>query len=130
MEVRVENQQVKCLVDSDANISCINQYLLHRVKPNAIIQKSKITSGISVYGEVHSILGTTSLQFMFGDYKIQQTFHIFETLHAKVILGIDFLRNNKVKTYFENMTLQFPISKHRHCYGYNEHLSHSTVSTF
>jgi hypothetical protein len=26
--------------------------------------------------------------------------------------------------------LQFPISKHRNCYVYNEHLSHITVSTF
>ena len=67
---------------------------------------------------------------MFGDHKIQQTFHIFETLHAKVILGLDFLRDNKVKTDFENMKLQFPISKHRNCYVYNEHLSHITVSTF
>lgn len=129
MEAKVEYQQVKCLVDSGANISCINQYILHCVKPNAIVQKSKITSGIGVCGEVHSILGTT-LELMFGDHKIQQTFHIFETLHAKVILGLDFLRDNKVKTDFENMKLQFPISKHRNCYVYNEHLSHITVSTF
>jgi hypothetical protein len=79
---------------------------------------------------VHSILGITTLELKFGDHKIQQTFHIFETLHAKVILGLNFLRDNKVKTDFENMTLQFPISKHRNCYGYNEHLSHITVSTF
>lgn len=79
---------------------------------------------------MHSILGTTTLELKFGDHKIQQKFHIFETLHAKVILGLNFLRDNKVKTDFENMTLQFPISKHRNCYGYNEHLSHITVSTF
>lgn len=88
MEAKVEYQQVKCLVDSGANISCINQYFLHCVKPNAIVQKSKITSGIGVCGEVYSILGTT-LELKFGDHKIQQTFHIFETLHAKVILGLD-----------------------------------------
>lgn len=78
---------------------------------------------------MHSILGTTTLELKFGDHKIQQKFHIFETLHAKVILGLDFLRDNKVKTDFENMKLQFPISKHRNCYVYNEHfIPHHSIN--
>ena len=64
VEVKVENQQVKCLVDSGANISCISQYLLHHVKSNAVIRKSKITSGIGVCAEVHSILGITTLELI------------------------------------------------------------------
>lgn len=42
---------------------------------------------------------------------MKQKFRVFETLHAKAILGLDFLRENKIRRDFENMTLTIPIPR-------------------
>ena len=108
INLQVENDIVKCLVDSGASISCISRHLLHKVNPSAKIGKPTIFSGVGVCGEIHRVLGETVLDLKFGQQIIQQKFRIFETLHAKILLGLDFLRRHNVRTDFGKMTLTIP----------------------
>ena len=108
ISLRVEDHTERCLVDSGASISCISQYLLRKVKPNAIIERPSILCGVGVCGEIHRVLGETVLELKFGQHIIQQKFRIFQTLHAKILLGLDFLSAHNVTTDFGSMTLTIP----------------------
>ena len=131
MEVKLQNLPVKCLVDSGASISCISQHQLQRLKPTTAIDRSSITSAIGVCGEVHPVLGETLLEVTLGHHTVKQKFRVFETLHAKAILGLDFLRENKIRTDFENMTLTIPIprrpSDHNNKNGSPPHVTIATI---
>ena len=111
IKLNIEQSSAKCLVDSGAAFCCISKYLLKRVKPNAVIQRSSVFSGVGVCGEIHQVLGEVELELTFGNHKVKQIFKIFETLHAKVILGLDFLRAHDVITDFGQMTLTIPETK-------------------
>ncbi|CAC5378615.1 unnamed protein product [Mytilus coruscus] len=108
MYLNIENSNQKCLIDSGATISCISQHLLKQLKPQADIQRSSIFSGVGVCGEVHPVLGQATLEIRFGEHKILQNFHIFETLHSKILLGLDFLITHKVNMDFGKMTISVP----------------------
>ncbi|CAC5393320.1 Transposon Ty3-G Gag-Pol polyprotein,Transposon Ty3-I Gag-Pol polyprotein,Retrovirus-related Pol polyprotein from transposon 297,Retrovirus-related Pol polyprotein from transposon opus [Mytilus coruscus] len=105
INLTIEDQSEKCLIDSGAAFSCISKHVLRKIKPNAKIQRSSLFSAVGVCGEVHPILGETVLQLTFGKFKIQQKFRVFETIHARIILGIDFLQEHQVKTDFGKMTI-------------------------
>ena len=129
INLQVENQVEKCLIDSGAAFSCISKHLLGKLKPDADISKSSISSARGVCGEVHEVLGETVLQLKFGNFVIQQTFRIFQTIHAKMILGLDFLQNHKVKTDFGKMTITIQDQK---TYNNTEHytnLHYVTIPT-
>ncbi|CAC5403419.1 Retrovirus-related Pol polyprotein from transposon gypsy,Retrovirus-related Pol polyprotein from transposon 297,Retrovirus-related Pol polyprotein from transposon 17.6 [Mytilus coruscus] len=131
VEIGLENLQVKCLVDSGASFSFISQHQLYRLNTTTAIQRSTINSAIGVCGEVHAIIGEIVLQLSFGQYKVNQKFRIFETLHAKAILGLDFLRDNKVKTDFENMTLTIPTQKNIAMnIEHHDSAAHVTIAAF
>ncbi|CAC5378937.1 unnamed protein product [Mytilus coruscus] len=105
INLTIEYQLEKCLIDSGAAFSCISKHVLRKIKPNTKIQRSSLFSAVGVCGEVHPILGETVLQLTFGKFKIQQKFKVFETIHARIILGIDFLQEHQVKTDFGKMTI-------------------------
>ena len=104
VEAGLGRQTVYCLVDSGAMISCISRNVLQNCLPNAKIFNSRLTSITGVCGETHPVLGETSISLRLGDLELRQNFTILGTLHAKVILGIDFIRSHKVKTDFGEMT--------------------------
>ncbi|CAC5388206.1 unnamed protein product [Mytilus coruscus] len=108
MYLNIENSNQKCLIDSGATISCISQHLLKELKPQADIQRSSIFSGVGVCGEVHPVLGQATLEIRFVEHKILQNFHIFEPLHSKMLLGLDFLITHKVNMDFGKMTISVP----------------------
>ena len=105
IDLHIENEIERCLIDSGAAFSCISKHMLKKIKPDADIQRSSLFSAVGVCGEVHPILGETMLQLTFGHFKINQKFRIFETIHAKIILGLDFLGDHQVKTDFGKMTI-------------------------
>lgn len=99
---------VNCIIDSGAAISCISRHFLKKVEPDAKIVYSNIATVRGVCGEIHSVLGECELDFCIENVILRQKFRIFETLHAKVILGIDFLQHHYVQADFGTMTLTFP----------------------
>lgn len=130
VEAKLQNTPIKCLVDSGASISCISQHQLQQLQYNGEIQESSITSAVGVCGEVHPVLGEIMLEVTFGHITVKQKFRVFETLHSKVIFGLDFLQENKIRTDFENMTLTIPLpGKNLNYISESGSADHVTVST-
>ena len=130
VEAKLQNTPIKCLVDSGASISCISQHQLQQLQYNGEIQDSSITSAVGVCGEVHPVLGEIMLEVTFGHITVKQKFRVFETLHSKVIFGLDFLQENKIRTDFENMTLTIPLpGKNLNYISESGSADHVTVST-
>jgi len=133
VEAGLGRQTVHCLVDSGAMISCISRNVLQNCLPNAKIFNSRLTSITGVCGETHPVLGETSISLRLGDLELRQNFTILGTLHAKVILGIDFLRSHKVQTDFGKMTLTIPIkpnTKVTNGFSQNPHVGSVTIPAF
>ncbi|CAC5380506.1 unnamed protein product [Mytilus coruscus] len=76
------------------------------------------------------MLGQTNLELRFGDAKIFQNFHIFETLHSKILLGLDFLVTHKVNMDFGEMTISVPTVGTNHSAKKENMVSTITVPTF
>ena len=90
MKVKVGNQAADCLLDTGAAICAISQHLLKQVAPSAQIKPSHLTAIVGVCGERHSVLGMVELNFSCEGPSFTHSFHVFEHLHVKMLVGIDF----------------------------------------
>lgn len=111
INVQFGKQSALCMIDSGASISCISRHLLKQISPEANVHRSNIGAVLGVCGERHSVLGETILDLNIDGLILKQKFRVFETLHAKVILGLDFLRTNQVKTDFGKMEITIPAPR-------------------
>ena len=100
MKVKVGNQAVDCLLDTGAAICAISQHLLKQVAPGAQIKPSHLTAIVGVCGERHSVLGMVELNFSCECQSFTHYFHVFEHLHVKMLVGIDFLQKYNVNVRF------------------------------
>ena len=100
MKVKVGNQAVDCLLDTGAAICAISQHLLKQVAPSAQIKPSHLTAIVGVCGERHSVLGMVELNFSCEGQSFTHSFHVFEHLHVKMLVGIDFLQKYNVNVRF------------------------------
>ena len=99
-------KSIKCLVDTGATVSCCSVNLLESLGIfRKDLQKPEIHDAVGVGGEVHQIIGKVFLPIIIGSVAVNQKFHVFEKLHQRIILGIDFMRENKVKLDLEDNTL-------------------------
>ena len=100
MKVKVGNQAVDCLLDTGAAICAISQHLLKQVAPGAHIKPSHLTAIVGLCGERHSVLGMVELNFSCEGQSFTHYFHVFEHLHVKMLVGIDFLQKYNVNIRF------------------------------
>ena len=100
MQIKLGNQTVNCLLDTGAEISAISHHLLKQVAPEAQIRQSNLINIVGVCGERHSVLGLVDLNFECEGLSFRQSFHVFEHLHVKMIVGLDFLQKNNVTVRF------------------------------
>ncbi|MES9884237.1 MAG: RNase H-like domain-containing protein, partial [Sedimenticola sp.] len=105
LTLKINNQPVDALVDTGAAISCISQKELTRVCKNISLTPAKIPCILDVNGGQQKPLGCVSLGLLINRLEVVQTFHVFETLHCKVILGMDFLEEKQAKIDIVNRTL-------------------------
>lgn len=108
MEIKFGKHLTNCLVDTGAQISAISKRFLDVVAPDIGISPSRIQRIVGVCGEVHHALGEVNLTFQCQDLNFQQTFVVFQYLHSSVIVGLDFLRANKVVINFSG--LEIPVT--------------------
>ena len=92
LKIKVGSHTVDCLLDSGAEISAISNHVLKQVAPTAQLNTSTLTAIVGVCGERHSVLGMVDLSFECQGLTFTQSFHVFQHLHAKMIVGIDFLQ--------------------------------------
>ncbi|KAK3084626.1 hypothetical protein FSP39_016530 [Pinctada imbricata] len=104
--VKVGNLHVFSLVDSGASFSCISLSCLKDIDYNIqIVNNSTCQNAVGVCGEIHRVLGTVDLNVSFNGIKIPHRFHVFERLHNKIILGLDFLEEHNAKLDLSTKTL-------------------------
>ena len=116
LRVTISNHTVNVLVDTGASVSCISEYLCHKVIPNysqrlqnepGFIGKPSFNAIKGVCGEVHPVRGTVDLDLNINGLKVTQKFHIFTRLQHQMILGIDFLKDYKASINMGNSTISF-----------------------
>ena len=100
MSVKFGKRQEKCLLDTGADISAISKSLLDQVAPEAKIKRSSLISIRGVCGEIHQVLGEAELNFECDSLQFTHTFQVFQHLHTKMLVGLDFLRKNNVQVRF------------------------------
>ena len=69
------------------------------------VTKSSYNQVYGVGGEILKITGCVTLRFTISDQQFEHNFHIFNRLHHSLILGVDFLQNNKCKIDYESNAL-------------------------
>ena len=111
VQVNIGKQTCSALLDSGASISCVSEHIYRRSFKNVEITPSSYTNIVGVCGEVHRVLGQVTLPFRLDGVVLEHTFQLFEKLHHPLILGMDFLRQNKAKIDLEQGTVSFKTSK-------------------
>ena len=111
VQVNIGKQTCSALLDSGASISCVSEHIYRRSFKNVEIEPSSYTNIVGVCGEVHRVLGQVTLPFRLDGVVLEHTFQLFEKLHHPLILGMDFLRQNKAKIDLEQGTVSFKTSK-------------------
>ena len=107
INVAIGEVKIQCLLDTGASISCVSQSLLNRIKQSQTLNVTKSTYNqvYGVEGEILNIIGCVTLTFTIADREFKQEFHIFKRLHHSIILGVDWLQNNKCKIDYSSNAL-------------------------
>lgn len=110
MTIKIGDHRTPCLVDSGADICAISKYLLDIVAPEAELRRSHLQVIVGVCGEQHKVLGQVDITFQCEGVKFTHNFHVFQHLHTKILVGIDFLRKYKVQMNFGELEVVVPNS--------------------
>ena len=99
------------MVDSGSHLNCIRyDFLKTLMKQKDIkMEPSYLQNVIGVCGEVHSVMGTITLELTHKQHAILLTFHVFKRLHYNAILGLPFLTGQKATIDFDEQTLSLPL---------------------
>ncbi|CAG2254521.1 unnamed protein product [Mytilus edulis] len=105
IKIRVANHSGMAMVDSGATISAISaDFYYANLHKKVTLEKASLlatgASGASLRG-----IGTIKVPIEIGRLTMQQTFHIFENFTHSIILGLDFLDNQKARLNFDDKTL-------------------------
>ena len=94
------------LVDTGAAISCISQNLFQKINSDHLeIINTNSDHIYGVGGEQHKILGKVKIPISFKGLKIHYQFYIVHDLQYPLILGDDFLSENKCFIHYPTRTL-------------------------
>lgn len=109
IQIELNAKVISCLIDTGAAISCVSKTFLQSFGyQKSDLKHSNIRDAMGVGGEVHAILGTIDLEFQMAKIHFKHKFYVFEKLQQNMILGIDFLKPNKIKINFDDDTINVP----------------------
>lgn len=94
------------LVDTGAAISCISEELYIKLKGNN--PKVEVANAMNIYGvggEKHRVIGKVTLPLKFKGLVINYAFFIIRDLQYSLILGDNFLLDNKCNIHYPSRTL-------------------------
>jgi transposase InsO family protein len=108
INLRLNKLFLKSLIDSGATVSCLRHdiYVKSGLMKQFPIEKSDISHVRGVSGITIKILGKVTLPFTISRLTVVHSFYVLEDMSLPVILGVDFLKNNKSKVSWENNTLE------------------------
>lgn len=96
VSVKILNERTNALVDTGASISCIS---LSFVKKCGIdlqtIEPCDVKQVAGVGGDRVSVIGKTLIPIVIAGARFDFKFHVLDDFHHKLIIGVDFLYENK-----------------------------------
>ena len=93
--------RAQALLDSGADICCINKSVLSRHPLDKVIIKPNDTTRASAAnGQVMTITGLVYIKGIFAGKSVLYKFHVVENLHTDYIIGIDFMTKYNVHADF------------------------------
>lgn len=107
-KITIEIYDVKTigLVDTGASISCVSENLINKLNQSKIeLERTNFMNIYGVGGEEHKVLGKVTLPLKFQGLVIKHRFHVVQDLQYPVILGDDFLLQNKCNIHYPSRTL-------------------------
>ena len=93
--LRVNNRNVKALLDSGASRNCISERYLKQIRMlNTKLNTDDIVSLVSASGTNLQSLGTVMLDVSIQGLSIPTVFHVLRGLNISCILGVNFLQDS------------------------------------
>ena len=108
LPIKIKGKTLDSLMDSGDGVSCIHLDTVNelnslghlRILPSTIRQVHGVNKALI------PILGIVNLEIIIGDNcVVKQTFHVLPKMNVPVILGMDFMQDNKVKIDFHRKSM-------------------------
>ncbi len=107
VKVQIHNVHTEALVDTGAQRTCISAAMFKRIRSaeELSLEKPDIPSVRGVGGDIIRVCGKIVLSVAIAGLLLYQEFLVLERMHQSVILGTDFLAQQKATICFESNTL-------------------------
>ena len=92
----IQGQQFRALIDTGSTISAVNDSVIRNLQiPYKNLSNSDITFITGAGGSNHPVKGKITLPIVIGNLKIQHTFYVIQDLCTSILLGTNFLIQQK-----------------------------------
>ncbi|MEW8091488.1 MAG: retropepsin-like aspartic protease, partial [Candidatus Thiodiazotropha endolucinida] len=98
--VRIDKQKYRSLVDTGAECSLMHRRIYDQLKFKPKLQNKKISLQ-SANGSELKVDGCINVHFCIGGTEMSQDFYVVRDLNRNLILGLDWLKENNVRLYFD-----------------------------
>jgi len=100
--IQLGKQRYRALVDTGAEVSLVHRRVFDQLKQGYDLGKQKVNLQ-AVNGNKLQVDGCATIKFKLGGRKFQHTFYVVDGLNRNVILGRDWIIDNKVVLYFNEL---------------------------
>ena len=100
--IQLGKQWYRALVDTGAKVSLVHRRVFDKLKHRYVLGKQKVNLQ-AVNGNKLQVDGCATIKFKLGGRKFQHMFYVVDGLNRNVILGRDWIINNKVVLYFNEL---------------------------
>ena len=98
--VKINKQRFRSLVDTGAMCSLLDRKIYDRIKSLPKLSNKKVHLQ-SVNGSPLSVHGSIEILIEIGGVKVKQLLYVVPNMNRNIILGLDFLKNNDVRLYYD-----------------------------
>ena len=103
--VFIGKQKFRCLVDTGAECSLMHRRVYDNLKNKPKLLKKTVDLQ-SANGTSLKVDGCVNVQFRIGGTEVSQDFYVVRDLNRNMILGLDWLKSNNVRIYFDLKSLR------------------------
>ena len=107
VEAKIDGQEFLCVVDSGASISLVSKEKWESCFPNHLPVTAEIVAETAIDTPM-GLLGKILLTVQVGSSEKEHEFYVVESLGSDVILGLDWILNNKEIIDLNEQMLKFP----------------------
>ena len=100
VSLQIGKQRYRALVDTGAEVSLISERAWQKFHPQLSLKKTSLELN-SVSGEALKVRGQIKLEFSIGGKKLSHDFIVVRDMSRNFILGVDFMKENRVRIYFD-----------------------------